>query len=128
MVDAQATPPHRSVHTVVTRILWRLRILNAAHVHFAEIGLEGASVQKIGEAATTLKITVGPYLGYKEALFNAVANQDHTSSFDLDIESMPLGNPHVAILRLAHRYMDLFAAPPFWSTCVSLPLVAPRIC
>lgn len=53
----------------------RARILQAAHVEFCEVGFDGASMERLAQAADVSKPTLYQYFGDKEGLFSAVLNE-----------------------------------------------------
>jgi TetR/AcrR family transcriptional repressor of mexJK operon len=87
----------------------RIRILEAARTQFAENGLEGASMEKIAECARTSKVTVYTYFSSKEALFNAIFNEERTEFFALDIDSLAVDTPRQTLLLIAQRYTALIS-------------------
>ncbi|SDX94961.1 transcriptional regulator, TetR family [Variovorax sp. YR634] len=83
------------------------RMLSAAREQFAQLGLEGSSMDGIAEASGVSKVTLYKYFPSKEALFNATVNEPVRQALDLDIASLDPGNPREALLRVAQSYLGL---------------------
>lgn len=85
----------------------RDKILAAARAHFAEYGLDGTSMDRIAESAGTSKVTMYNHFPSKEALFNAIATEDRTHAFDLNMDSLNIEDPFSGLMKIATHYNEL---------------------
>ncbi|RYY61352.1 MAG: TetR/AcrR family transcriptional regulator [Chitinophagaceae bacterium] len=86
----------------------QVRIMEAAEVHFADRGFEGASVREIAESAGVNLAMINYYFGSKEKLMEAVFSH-RTAHFTLQLESMVNNKelePMAKVETLVDTYID----------------------
>jgi len=111
-MDGEATAP-RGTPTAAQRRLklnperTRQEILRAARAEFAEYGLSGARVDRIGARAATAKRMIYYYFGSKEGLYRAVLEDVYAgiriTEAALDLDHLP---PELAMGRLIDLTFD----------------------
>src|SRR5690349_16979093 len=101
MSEAAARKP-RPRNAAATKAL----LLRAATAEFAEFGLAGARIDRIAERAGANKRLLYVYFGDKNALFNAVV-EDQTTSV---MEAVPMGDGDLCAFAAA-RYDYVLANP-----------------
>jgi AcrR family transcriptional regulator len=86
----------------------RRRLLDAAYAEFAQYGLAGARVERIGEAADSNKAQIYHYFGGKTQLFDAVFQQA-TSEMEAEVPFDPYDLPGYAghLVRLHERRPEI---------------------
>ncbi|ANH69212.1 TetR/AcrR family transcriptional regulator [Mitsuaria sp. 7] len=89
----------------------RAGILAAAREHFAEVGFDKGSVDRVASAASVSKVTVYKYFPSKEVLFNAVVNEPIRQAFELDVASLDPTTPQASLEKIAETYLTLITAP-----------------
>ncbi|WP_431259415.1 TetR/AcrR family transcriptional regulator [Roseateles chitinivorans] len=89
----------------------RLGILAAAREHFAEVGFDKGSVDRVAAAASVSKVTVYKYFPSKEVLFNAVVNEPIRQAFELDLAALDPTTPQASLEKIAETYLTLITAP-----------------
>jgi AcrR family transcriptional regulator len=98
----------------------RARILEAATAEFAELGLGGARVDRIADAASVNKRMLYYYFGNKEALFLAVLEHAYAGIRNAE-QALNLGrlDPVAAIRRLVAFTWNYFVAHPEFVTLLN---------
>jgi TetR/AcrR family transcriptional regulator len=107
--QANERSTRRNVRTPIRRnpVLTRAKLLKAASAEFAEHGLQGARINRIGLRAGVDKRLVYHYFASKEALYTAVLEQTYARLRESD-ESMNLGDldPEATLVALVTRMFE----------------------